>query len=427
MKILQVNKFHYPRGGADKYYLDLSASLEKAGHEVANFSMNHPKNLESPWSKYWLSRVSFNENLGVFSRFKIIGRVIYSCEAKRKFKKLIKDFKPEIIHLHNIYHHISPSILSLARRYKIPVIMHLHDYKLICPNHTLFVRGKNCDSCRGQKYFNCVKKRCLKNSFFGSLLVAIEMYIHHRLLKIYQKNISLFICPSEHMRQTCLSFGWDKIAKDKFIVVYNSYSPELITKKSNLDEKKNLNLESEPNSQEGYLLYFGRLGEEKGIDTLLNALPATKEKLKIVGSGEEEGKLKEKVKSLNLRAEFLGYESGEKLRLLITKAKAIVMPSIWQENMPLSLLEAMSLGKAVIASRIGGFPEIIENEVNGFLFEPGDFKDLGAKINDLRDYDLHLIGAKAKERVKDLSPENNLKEIIEVYKALILYVRAKPF
>ena len=416
MKILQVNKFHYPRGGADKYYLDLSASLEKAGHEVANFSMNHPKNLESPWSKYWLSRISFNEDLGFFSRLKIIGRVIYSFEAKRKFKKLIQDFKPEIIHLHNIYHHISPSILSVAHRYKIPVIMHLHDYKLICPNHTLFVRGKNCDSCRGQKYFNCVKKRCLKNSFFASLLVAVEMYIHHRILKIYQKNVSLFICPSEHMRKTCLGFGWDKIAKDKFVVIYNSYSSELISDNNDLNDDKSQDFKSSFNFQEDYLLYFGRLGEEKGIDILLNALPATKEKLKIVGSGEEEAKLKLKVESLKLKVEFLGYKSGEELRLLINGAKAVVMPSIWQENMPLSLLEAMSLGKTVIASRIGGFPEIIEDGLNGFLFEPGDFRDLASKINALKNHDLSLIGAKAKKRVKDLSPENNLTNIIKSYK-----------
>ena len=418
MKILQVNKFHYPRGGADKYYLDLSASLEKAGHEIANFSMHHPKNLESSWSKYWLSRISFNENLGFLAKLKIIGRVIYSLEAKRKFKKLVKDFQPEIIHLHNIYHHISPSILSVARRFKVPVVMHLHDYKLICPNHTLFVRGKNCDSCRGHKYFNCVKKRCLKDSFFASLLVAIEMYIHHRVLKIYQKNISLFIAPSEQMRKICLDFGWNKISKNKFVVVYNSYSPELILAQEDLDNEKSQDSESSSNSQKAYLLYFGRLGAEKGIDTLLNALPATGEKLKIVGSGEEETKLRVKAESLNLRVEFLGYKSGEELRLLINEAKAVVMPSIWQENMPLSLLEAMSLGKTVIASRIGGFPEIIEDGLNGFLFDPGNFRDLASKINALKNYDLRLIGAKARERVKDLSPDNNLNEIIKVYSSL---------
>lgn len=411
MKILQVNKFHYPRGGADKYYLDLSSGLEKAGHEVANFSMHHPKNLTSPWSKYWLTRISFNENLGFLAKLKILGRVIYSLEAKRKFKKIVKDFKPDIIHLHNIYHHISPSILSVARRFKIPVVMHLHDYKLICPNHTLFVNGKNCDSCHGHKYFNCVKKRCLKNSFFASLLVALEMYIHHRILKIYEKNISLFITPSEHMRKACFYFGWDKLAKDKFVVVYNSYSPELIIAQEDLNYQIN--------SQGNYLLYFGRLGAEKGIDTLLNAISATKEKLKIVGSGEEEEKLKTKAESLKLKVEFLGYKSGEELRLLINGAKAIIMPSIWQENMPLSLLEAMSLGKAVIASRIGGFPEIIEDRVNGFLFDPGNFRDLASKINALGNYDLNLIGAKAKVRVRDLSPENNLNEIIGLYRSLI--------
>jgi len=227
-------------------------------------------------------------------------------------------------------------------------------------------------------------------------------------LKIYQKNIALFIAPSEHMKKTCLDFGWDKIAKDKFVVVYNSYSPELILTQGDLNA----------DFQEDYLLYFGRLGAEKGIDTLLNALPATGETLKIVGSGEEDTKLKLKVESLKLRVEFLGYKSGEELRLLITKAKAIVMPSIWQENMPLSLLEAMSLGKTVIASRIGGFPEIIEDGLSGFLFEPGNFRDLASKINALKNYNLNLIGLKAKDRVKDLSPDNNLKEIIKVYSSL---------
>ena len=151
MKILQVNQFYYPRGGADKYFLDLTRTLTEAGHQVAVFSMVHPKNWPSPWSPYFVSRVSFNEG-NLVDKLKTPGRVLYSLEAKRKFARLVRDFQPEIIHLHNIYHHISPSILTVAQEYKIPVVLHLQDYKLICANHSLFTKGAICEigraSCR---------------------------------------------------------------------------------------------------------------------------------------------------------------------------------------------------------------------------------------------------------------------------------------
>ncbi len=407
MRILQVNKFHYIRGGADKYYLDISKQLSEAGHKVANFSMNHPKNIASEYQKYFVSRISFNEKQSFLQKIKLPGRVIYSLEAKKKFKKLVKDFEPEIIHIHNIYHHLSPSILSVARKKKIPVVMHLHDYKLVCPNHTLFVGGKNCRECKPNRYLNCVKKRCLKDSFFASFLVAIEMYIHHTVLKIYKKNISLYITPSNYMKKVCLDFAWDG---SKIAVLYNPYSNELL-------ESNNIN----SNNSEKYILYFGRLGKEKGIDTLINALPATSYSLKVAGGGEEEAELKQKAKSIGANVEFLGHKSKSELSALINNAKAIVMPSIWQENMPLSLLEAMSMSKVVIASNIGGYPEIIEHGVNGMLFEPGNFRDLASKINSLEKTNLEEMGRVAKQRVMVLSPENNLKQLLSLYKKVLNY------
>ncbi len=409
MRILQVNKFNYLRGGADKYFLDISEALKKSGHEVAIFSMKHPKNLPSDYEKYFVSRVSFNEKLGFKNIFKIFIRVIYSPEALIKFKRLVKDFKPDIIHLHNIYHHLSPSILSVAKKNKIPVVMHLHDYKLICPNHTLFVKGKYCDRCLGHKYFNCFKNKCLKDSYLASLLVALEMFIHHRVLKIYQRRITLFIAPSKFMIDVCHSFSWPK---DKFVLAYNPYSRELNSQPETDFVKSN--------KEEEYLLYFGRLGKEKGLDVLLEAVFKTNYNLKIVGEGEEADKLKEmlrkeELKGPKFKVEFLGFKKGEELKDLIIKARAIVMPSIWAENMPLSLLEAMSLRKVVIASRIGGFPEMIENGVNGFLFKPGDVSALVGIIKKLATCDVASLGLKAQERVKNLSLENNLTEILKIY------------
>jgi len=405
MKILQVNKFHYLRGGAEKYFLDISEALRQNGHEVAVFSMNHPKNLPSPWAKYFVSRLSFNESK---LRDKLLapGRIIYSLEAKRKFRKLVLDFRPDIIHIHNIYHQLSPSILSVAKKYHIPVVMHLHDYKLVCPNYQLFVDNQICYRCRPHKYCQAIKHRCFQGSWPKSVLVALEMWLHHRVWKIYEKNISLYLAPSAFMKETVTSFGFPK---EKVEVLYNF-----------IDESKTKSSEIKP---EGYLLYYGRLSFEKGIDVLLQALRLIPggPRLKIVGSGPEADRLKENVKSLGLQksVEFLGAKYGAELEEIILKAKAVIIPSVWAENMPFVLLESLALGKVVIASRTGGLPELITPGETGFLFKNGDYADLAKKISALNNYNLEQIGAAARATVADLTLEKHYARLLEIYSRLL--------
>lgn len=401
MRILQVNKFHYPRGGADKYYLDLGAALEQAGHEVAYFSMHHPKNVPSTYEKYFVSRLSFNEG-GLRDKLLAPGRMIYSLEAKRKFKKLIADFKPDIIHLHNIYHQLSPSILDVARAAKIPVVMHLHDYKLICPNYQLFAHGQICEACKPNNYCACVRKRCFKNSFFKSLLASLEMTIHHRWLKIYARSVNAFIAPSAFMKAKVVEFGWPA---EKIQVILNPFSSVL----------KNVTGEA-PTSD--YLLYFGRLSPEKGLKTLIEAAALTSSALKFAGVGPEENNLRQLADNKKVNAEFLGFKEGRELKEIILGAKAVVLPSIWYENMPLSLLEALSLGKPVLASEIGGMPEMIINGSNGWLFKPGDAQDLAAKIKLLAAADYEHLQQNAAVSVANLGPQENLAAVLRVYQEL---------
>jgi glycosyltransferase involved in cell wall biosynthesis len=405
MNILQVNKFHYPRGGADIYYLELGKALEKAGHNVAYFSMLHPKNQSSEYSKYFVSRLSFNEG-SLKDKLKTPGRMIYSLEAKRKFKKLIEDFKPDIIHIHNIYHQISPSILDVAARYKIPVVMHLHDYKLVCPNYQLFAHGKICEDCKPTKYYKCVKNRCFKNSCTKSTLAALEMYIHHSILKIHKKNISSFIAPSLFMKNKVAEFGWDE---NKIKVIYNPYSASLT---ANEDEKNRI-------EKDNYLLYFGRLSKEKGLSVLIRAAKISNHKLKLVGLGSEKKNLEKLAEEVGADVEFLGFKSGQELKDIIMKARAVVIPSIWSENMPLSLLEALNLGAVVLASNIGGLPEIIEPGKNGWLFQAGDVDDLVNKINNLDTSDLSMISNNASESVKHLTMGSNWRNVEEIYSQLL--------
>jgi len=409
MKILQVNQYYYPRGGADKYFLDLSRTLIDLGHEVAVFSMKHPKNEDSRWSKYFISRVSFNKQ-SLKDMIKTPGRVLYSLEAKRKFKKLLEDFKPDIIHCHNIYNHISPSILDVAYAKKIPVIMHLHDYKLVCPNHMLFVKGRYCEECRPNKYYNCVKNKCIKNSLAGSVLACLEMYLHHNILKIYEKKVKLFIAPSEFMKNTVINFGQ---AENRVKVVYNPHN--LMKQNPDFNDKD----KTIPNN---YILYFGRLSEEKGLINLIEASSQTKQTVLIAGSGPEEENLKKLTEKLKAPVKFIGFKSSSELINIIKSSQGVVIPSIWAENMPLSLMESLSLSKIVIASRIGGLPEIIKDKENGLLFEPGNSEDLAAKINYFNNLSLNnkmILEKNAEQTSKLFSVEKNLNSIIDIYKNII--------
>ncbi|MCX6793019.1 MAG: glycosyltransferase [Candidatus Falkowbacteria bacterium] len=399
MKIIQVNKFNYLRGGAEKYFLAVTDELRRRGHDVAVFSMKHPKNLPSPWDKYFISRVSFNEG-GLWNKIIGIGRTLYSFEAKRKFSKLVKDFKPDIIHVHNIYHHISPSILTVARKHNIPVIMHLHDYKLISPNYQLYSNNKVCYDGAAPNYFKCVSKKCFKDSYSASFLVALEMFWHHKVLKIYEKNIKRYIAPSHFMKDTCVRFG---VPADMINVLYNfiDAAPKL------------------ENTAGNYMLYFGRLSGEKGIDVLLRALARLDKTtiLKIAGTGPDEEKLKALTKELKLtkQVEFLGHLNGSDISDLIIKARAIIIPSVWLENMPFSLLESLAFGKVAIVSNIGGLAELIKDGVNGFSYPAHDISSLAKKIESLEHADLDKISQAAMETVKDLRIDKHVDVLLKIY------------
>lgn len=406
MKILQVNKYHYVRGGAERYCLDLSQMLEKAGHEVAFFSMDHPKNLPTKWSKYFVSRISFSEPK---LRDYLIAplRILYSFEAKRKFKKLLLDFKPDIIHLHNIYNQISPSILPVAKMMNIPVVMHLHDYSLVSPDHQLFCRGKIYTRALGGHYLRCAFDRCHKNSFSKSLLASFAMILHHKILKIYEKNIDAYIAPSEFMKSICVRAGF---AKEKIFAIPNFVSSGFISQAGSTNLKN-------------YILFYGRLSEEKGLDCLIRAMkdltaPYT---LKIVGEGPYAEHCNALIKKLKLESkiEMISAMQGDKLRTMIAEATALMLPSIWYENMSLTLLESIGMGKVVIGSRIGGIPEVLTDNVNGFLCEANNPADWTKAINNLANADLKAIGEAAAKTAESFAPDLHLKKIISVYERYV--------
>ncbi len=405
MKILIINKFYYLKGGSERYAFELAKLLENHGHKVISFSMQDEKNIKSKFSKYFIKNVNL-EKFNIINIFKFF----HNYEAVRKLEKLIKDEKPDIAHLHNIAHQLTPAIIKVLKKHKIPMVQTLHDYKLICPNAKLFSRGRVCEKCQGGKYYNCLLNNCLHNSKLKSFMGMLEAYLNNKIFKYY-KEVNLFIAPSQFMKDVCVKFG---VRENKIRVIYNFIDTDAYSK------KKNTNSENEEN----YILYFGRLAEEKGIGSLLKAMTEINcdIKLKIVGEGPELFNFQFSIFNfqLNDRVELLGAKYGDELIEIVKNAKAVVIPSLWPENMPYSVLEALALGKIVIASNIGGLPEIINHGKNGLLFRAGDSKDLAEKINlIMSETEDNTFQIEAKNSLKRFDKKSHYQKIIQLYSQVI--------
>ncbi|MFH1173098.1 MAG: glycosyltransferase [bacterium] len=283
MKVLQINKFFYEESGVTRYLFGVKELLDSSGHDSLEFAMAHPKNVASPCSPYFVDYIDYNQPGGLFSKIKIGLRLIYSFSARRKLEKLILATKPDIAHLHVIYHQLTPSILGVLKKHKIPIVQTLHDYKQICPNYLLYVNGRICERCKKHRYYNVFFHRCIKKSFIRSLNGLVETYLHW-FLRSYSQ-IDLYLAPSQFIRKKYIEFG---VSPEKI-----KYLPHFL----NLEE---YNLAG---STGNYLAYVGRLSQEKGVSLILTALvkAGSDIPLKIIGDGPEKDNLRAMIKKLGLK------------------------------------------------------------------------------------------------------------------------------
>lgn len=400
MKILVANKFFYPKGGPEIYLKGLTEYQQRMGHEIAYFSMKHPDNWQTDYEQYFVEKQKFDKPNPFFSNVRTAFKVVYSLEAANKIEKLIKTFKPGIAHVHSIYHQISPSILQVLKKYDIPVVMTLHDYKLVCPNMLLFRDCKICEECRGSYFYRAVINKCVKGSRLASLICAIES-TYHRLARKYIDNVDVFISPSNALKNKFVEFGFPG---EKIKVVNNFFTPSI----GSLDK-----------TEEDYILAAGRISPEKGYKTLIKAMQGNPDIiLKIAGDGPELQKIVELKQSLGLQnVELLGFQSKDKLNQLMANCRFFVIPSEGYENAPLVILEAFSFGKPVIGSNLGGIAELITDDVTGTLFRPGDHIDLSNKIKLLWEKPDKVLdmGKNAKKASNFYNIENHYKEINKIY------------
>ena len=394
MRVLLINKFHYLKGGAERAYFDTARILAENGHEVAFFAMEHPENLDTPWNRFFVSGVDYHDaGAGLGSKLRAAVRIVWNREASEKLDALIREFKPDVAHLHNTYHQLSPSIIWTLRKRGIRIVMTLHDYKLISPNYSLLVRGKVWDHTSG---IRAIFDRAVQDSRLKSAVCAAEKWVHG-LIGTFGK-VDAYIAPSRFLIERFRVAGFPYPIRH--VVQPIMPFPDAPTTKGG-----------------GYLLFIGRLSEEKGIATLIDACVELKGDigLKIIGSGPEEAILREQAKGIP-GIEFLGYQTGDAWESALQGAKALVVPSIWYENMPYVVLEALSRGKPVIASRMGGVPERIREGENGWLFEAGNPDDLIRAIRNLMLYpDPSELARAAYESVSDARPEAYYRALIGVY------------
>lgn len=321
-------------------------ALTEAGIEVETFSAADPDNAPG-------EHAHFTRGVDVHAKnpFRLAQAAWEVIDCKRTaadFVALLDKSKPDIVHCHNIYGRLTTSILPVLRARRIPAVLTVHDYKLVCPSYLMLRDGKPCNACIDGGFYRCAFRRCHKNSLATSAISTLEAYFA-RFADRYGA-ISSFLCPSRFLEMLLMRSGVDV---NRVMYHPNAVDPDVYM----------------PAYEGQYVLYAGRLSQEKGLSTLLDAIAGTGIPLKIAGAGPMQqvvGKLAADAPgSITLE----GYCDTARLRDLYRNAAFIVVPSEWYENAPMSVLEAFAYGKPVVATRIGGIPELVVDGVTGSLVD----------------------------------------------------------
>lgn len=369
MKILIVNKFLYPNGGSETYIFKLGEQLNRLGHEVQYFGMEHEGRIVGNHAEQYTSNMDFHS--GKLAKLLYPFKIIYSKEAYKKLTLVLKDFNPDVVHLNNFNFQLTPSVIYAVKDYekksgkRIKLVYTAHDGQLVCPNHLMqqYISHERCEQCISGSCFNCAKNKCIHGSLVKSLLGSIEAFIY-RTRKTYGL-IDLVICPSNFLKTKL-----DVLSEIRYKTVVLHNFVDQIDFKGQVEK-------------EDYILYLGRYSEEKGVRTLLKVCKALLEeypeiRFKFAGNGP----LEDEVNSLE-NIENVGFVAGEDKYDLIRKAKLTIFPSECNENCPFTVMESLMCGTPVLAADVGGVPELVVNEINGELFIPGDVNGLTDRIVNL--------------------------------------------
>ncbi|SDA66310.1 Glycosyltransferase involved in cell wall bisynthesis [Lachnospiraceae bacterium G11] len=397
MKVLLVNKFLYEKGGTETYMLSLGRILAEHGHNVQYYGTADERNTVGNIYNIYAPKREFGESAKV--KPSEVLSIIMSRKNKEQMLTLLKEYEPDVVHLNNIQYHLTPSIIlavgAYRRKYKkkVRLIYTTHDYQLICPSHGLFDgKYRICEKCLGGNYLHCIGNKCVKASYAKSILGAMDGFFW-RISRAYSE-IDAIICPSRFLKS---KLDINNVFRDKTIVLHNP----VVLESGQIREKKE------------YVLDFGKFCKDKGTYTLLKACKELPD-IKFVFAGY--GPAEEDIKNTS-NAEYVGFKTGEELTDLISEALFSIYPSEWHENCPYSVLESQILCTPVIASKMGGIPELIRENETGLLFEAGNHADLIDKISILwNDRDRLKEMTNSCRQIEYETPETYYAKLEMIYK-----------
>ena len=412
MKILFCNKYNYPFSGTEVYLFELMELMRSHGHEVALFSMADPRGAPTPYDRHFVPPIDFKKRSGPWQKLRRAGHLIYSPEARRRLRAMIQEFRPDVAHVRNIYHHLSPSILWELKAQGVPVVYHLNDFKLLCPSYNLLSQGEVCEACKGGAFWHALRPRCYPGTG-ARLTLTAEAYLH-RWLGTYRKCVDLFLAPSQFVRDKFVEHGWDGA---KFAVLPHFQQTHAV-----------------PGSCPGSgapVLYFGRLSAEKGVDDLLRAMQRLPEmRLIIAGDGPQRSELQTLTTSLGLaNVEFIGQVGPTQRDSLIAQSRFTVLPSHAYETLGKTILESYAEGRAVVASDLGSRRELVREGETGLLYRAGDVNGLADAMATLhaRPELAEQMGRAGWELVRHhYTPEDHYQHLFTLYEDLVARKAQQP-
>ena len=400
MRVLLANKFFYDHGGPETVLFLTRDLLENAGHEVIDFSMQDPRNRPSPYASYFAPNVDLQSVRPTPVSLRTAIRFLDSREAARRMRALVREHRPDIAHVHSINHQLTPSILRVLRDERIPAVMTLHDYKLVCPAYTMLADGRICERCNGGRYYRAVTSSCRGRA--RSTLLAAESYLQHRVLRSY-RGVSLFLSPSKFLAEKFREMGFPH----QIEVLSNPGAPAAPHTGSDAPRG-------------GHFLFVGRMTPEKGLRTLCRAAVQAGAALKVAGDGPQLNELKAEFGGAG-GIEFLGRVEPERAQQLMREALAVAVPSEWYENQPMVILEAFANGAPVLASDIGGNSELVTDGVTGLLHGPGDAAALVGRLAWAAEHpdEMRRMGEQARTFVAGFAPGAYLRRLTSAYERVL--------
>ena len=415
------NKYNYPFSGTEVYLFELMKLLRSQGHETALFSMADPRGDSTPYDHNFVPLIDFKRKAGLWQEARQAAHAVYSFDARRRMRAMIREFRPQVAHVRNIYHHLSPSILWELKAQNVPVVYHVNDFKVLCPSYNFVAQGKTCEACADGASWNVLRRECYPGSTGARLTLMTEAYVH-RVLGTFRKCIDLFLAPSRFVRDKFVAHGWDS---DRFEVLPHFQEIGTLT---------------DP-PPDGPALYFGRLSAEKGIEDLLRAMSRLPQlKLVMAGDGPQRAALQALAVTLKLvNVEFAGQVSGTERDRLIAHSRFTVFPSHAYETLGKTILESYALGRAVIATDMGSRRELVRHGETsdgetgdgetGILYPTGDVDRLAqAMVTLSADPKLAAtMGRAGWEFVRQRhKPEDHCERLIGIYERLAAARKTAP-